>query len=673
MKRKSWTVTPIFLVLVVAILGMAIFSFRWNIYIFIAEMFVALISIVIAIIGITGFQGYVGKVVKRAAKGLDKENLSYMESFPIPIVITGEKEDVVWFNTKFKNLICNGRDATGDFIKQYIPNTTVQRIVESGSADVIYADRRYTVLGCDISGTTLLYFIDDTYYKETAQEYVKSRPVVATIVFDNYAEFESEVNDEENAYVQLSVDNTLQKWAVKYSGLYKKLKGGRYLVLLEERALETLVEEKFTILQEIKNIKQAESVKREPTISIGIGRSGSSFKECDLWSRSALEMALGRGGDQVAIKTKENFQFFGGVLGSVAKVDKVRTRVIAASLTEHIKTSDHVLIMGHKNSDLDCVGSAIGLWSSITKDLEKPAHVVVCKKQSLAKSLIDATIDGGNGNMFMEPNEALSSFTDRTLLIVVDTHIPTILEEPKLYEKCKRVVVIDHHRMMVNHISNSLVFFHEPYASSTAEMATELIQYMGDKGLTRLEADALLAGITLDTKNFVLKTGVRTFEAAAYLRKKGADTVKVKKMFSNSLDTYKAKYELVSQSEIIHNCAIACAKEDSKDIRLSAAQAADELLSIHSVQASFVMYKYDGAVNISARSLGAVNVQIIMEALGGGGHQTMAGAQIKDVTIEQMRGTLVDVIKNLVNEAQGGYNDISKKAGLLQEPVNEGK
>jgi len=445
--------------------------------------------------------------------------------------------------------------------------------------------------------------------------------------------------------MQVSVENAIQKWALKSRGLFKKISGEKYLILFEERALSELITGKFSILQEIKVLKPLQGM-LEPTISIGIGRGGASFKECDAWSRSALEMALGRGGDQVALKTGDSYQFFGGVSGGIEKADKVRTRVIASSLGEHIKASDQILIMGHKNSDLDCLGAAIGLYSSITKDLKKPAHVVLRRRQTLAGTLVEGMEKDGGGNMFMEPEEALLACTDKTLLIVVDTHSPGFLEEPKLYKSCKRIVVIDHHRMMVNHISGALVFFHEPHASSTAEMTTELIQYMGDKGLTRLEAEALLAGITLDTKNFVLKTGVRTFEAAAYLRKKGANTVEVKRMFSNSLDRYKTKYQIVSQAEIFQNYAIACVDEEyiDENIRILAAQAADELLSIHNVQASVVLYKADGAVNISARSLGDINVQVIMEALDGGGHQTMAATQMQDVSLAQARESLLKVI-----------------------------
>lgn len=649
MKRKIWTVTPWFLVFTVSILGMALYSIRWNIYIFFIEMAVALFSIFIVLLGLKRSQSYLSRVVKNAVNRLDGKDREYLNEFPIPVLVAGSDGDVVWFNDQFKVQLCNGRDATGDFLKQYIPNTTLEYVLSSDGADVIYGDRRYTVIGSKLEDSFIFYFIDDTYYKETAEEYVMSRPVVATVVFDNYAEFERDMDDEQNAFITVTVENVIQKWAAKYNALLKKLSSGRFIVILEEREVEKLIEDKFSILQEVRDIK-IEGAGRAPTISIGLGRGGDSFKKCDLWSRDALEMALGRGGDQVAIKTDDAYQFFGGVSSAVETVDKVRTRVIAGTLTEHIKASGHILIMGHKNSDLDCVGSAVGLWSSITKSLKKPCHVVVRREQSLALPLIESMEKAGCGNMFMEPEEALSALNNNTLLIIVDTHSPSFIEEPAIYEQCNNVVVIDHHRMMVNHISNSLVFFHEPYASSASEMTTELIQYMGDSDLTRLEAEALLSGITLDTKNFVLRTGVRTFEAAAYLRKKGANTVEVKRLFSNSLNTYKSKYQLVSQAEIFHNCAIACAESVINDIRVTAAQAADELLSISNVQASFVIFKVDDIINISARSLGDINVQVMMEKLGGGGHQTMAGAQLPDATVEQAREQLVKIIEDSVGD-----------------------
>ena len=358
-------------------------------------------------------------------------------------------------------------------------------------------------------------------------------------------------------------------------------------------------------------------------------------------------MALGRGGDQAAIKKNDSYKFFGGVSKGVEKRDKVKTRVIAATLTNHIDNSSNVIIMGHRFSDLDSVGSCIGMWSAVVKGLNKNAYILINRQQTLAKSLVASFEKAGFDSIFKTEDEALDLLDEHSLLIIVDTHNPNFVESKEVYERCDRVVVIDHHRMMVNHIDKALVFFHEPYASSASEMTAELVQYLGHNSLSRLESEALLSGIMLDTKNFVLRTGVRTFEAAAYLKSNGADTVEVKRLFSNSIDTYKVKYKLVSEAEIFNYCAIASADEDIPDIRIASAQAADELLGIENVKASFVIYKTGKTVNISARSLGDMNVQVIMEQLGGGGHQMMAACQLENTGIAEARERLVEIISGL--------------------------
>ncbi|MGN0551543.1 MAG: DHH family phosphoesterase [Acutalibacteraceae bacterium] len=643
--KKAWTLSPFFILYTVAMFAMAFFSVRWNIYVFIIQLVMAIVTTVIVAIGCINFGKYIRRIVKSAGEGVNGVNHSYLESFSIPIVVAGKHGDVVWYNSRFQSTLCSGREAAGDFISQYIQGTTIDEIIKKEGADVVYGDRKYTVLASLADQCVILYYIDNTYYKDTAKKYIDTRPAVAVVVFDNKEEFERDDNDEQTAHVMVTIENLLQKWAAKYDALLKRISDGRYLVILEEKNLEKLIEDKFSVLQNVKDLNFNND--KEATISIGIGRGGESFKECELWARKALEMALGRGGDQVALKTADSYRFFGGASKGYEKTDKVRTRVIASTLSEQIKAANHIILMGHKNSDLDCVGAAIGLWSAATKALNKPAHVVVRQNQTLATPLIESFISAGFSNIFMEPEEALEIINDKTLLIIVDTHSPAFLESEEIYKKCRHIVVIDHHRMMVNHISNSIVFFHETFASSTAEMATELVQYMGDDFLTKLEANALLAGITLDTKNFVLKTGVRTFEAAAYLKQRGADTVEVKRLFSNSIESYKAKYSLVSSAEIYNLCAITSTEDTQENIRLAAAQAADELLSLQDVKASFVMFTADNCINISARSLGDVNVQLIMEQLGGGGHQTMAGAQVENKTMAEVREKLIKIISGL--------------------------
>ena len=437
-------------------------------------------------------------------------------------------------------------------------------------------------------------------------------------------------------------------------GFIKKLSGGnRYLLVSDEHHIAWAAEKRFEILDVIRKIKAPGN--RSATVSIGIGRGARSLTESEQWARQALDMALGRGGDQVAVKTvNDDYDFYGGLSKGVEKRDKVRTRVIAASISDHMKASDKVLIMGHQNTDLDAVGAAVGVWSAASKGLQKKAYIVLNRHTTMAMPIVEA-IENANTDIeeeiFISEAEALGIITPKTLVVVVDTHSQDFVESRELLDTAQRVVVIDHHRMMVKHITNAVVFYHEPYASSTSEMVTELVRYIGNPALSKEEADGLLAGIMLDTKNFVLKSGVRTFEAAAYLRRRGADTVVVKKMFSSNIDTYKEKYSLISASEIYKGCAIACTDENSPNIRVAAAQAADDLLAIQGANASFVLFQTGNTVNISARSLGDINVQIIIEAMGGGGHLTMAGVQKADATIEQVKRELKKVIDDILPHA----------------------
>ena len=357
-------------------------------------------------------------------------------------------------------------------------------------------------------------------------------------------------------------------------------------------------------------------------------------------------MAQGRGGDQAAIKTVTGFEFYGGVSKGVERSNKVKARIIANQLIQLVEGSDRVYIMGHKFSDLDSVGSSVGLACAI-RNLGKKADVVVDRLASLSTQLIERLKLPDDPNpLFMAPSAAVESVTDNSLLIITDTHNPLMLESRELHSKAKQVVIIDHHRKTVNFIDNSLIFYHEPYASSASEMVTEILGYFGKAGkITALQAEALLAGIMLDTKNFTIKTGVRTFEAAAFLRKLGADTVNVKGLFANSIESYRQKAALVSNAEIYKRCAIASTTMFSPDMRLVAPQAADELLGIENVDASFVYYRSSGdEIYVSARSLGALNVQLVMEYLGGGGHQTMAGAQLKGVSVEDAGIKVKDAI-----------------------------
>lgn len=413
------------------------------------------------------------------------------------------------------------------------------------------------------------------------------------------------------------------------------------MIIFRDADVEKMIAQKFPVL---KNVRSISANRHIATISVGLCRGCKLVKDSEMNARKALEMALGRGGDQVAVIRDGNYEFFGGTAAAAEKVSKVRMRVIANAISRAVNDSDKVYIMGHRFSDLDCVGAAIGMQCIMENSFKRYCKIVINREASMARQLIEYTEERHTGDIFVTAEEAIRGVTAKTLLIIVDTHLKNSLESPELYEKCKRVVVIDHHRRAVNYINNALVFCHEPSASSASEMCCEIISYLDDKPLGYIQADAMLSGIMLDTKNFVLKTGVRTFEAAAYLRRKGANTLTVKEMFSGSIETYREKVDIVCRSHIYKGCAISTSDRKSGDVRLAAAQAADEMLTLSGVAASFVIFPDGERINISARSYGRINVQVIMEQLGGGGHQTMAATQLSGIKMSEALNKLVAAI-----------------------------
>ena len=592
------------------------------------------------------------RALRGAKRVLTGEESYALQEFGLAVAVVGRAGDIVWANQAFADTLGRGRDFVGENVLRYIYPKTFRQVMGEKGAAVSHGGREYTVYGARAKEGYLLYFVDDTYFKAIHKEYREKKPVVGLVVFDNREELLRDNMGGEGSRISGEVDAVLYRWASEeMGGFLRRLSDNRYLFLTDESHVEEAKQRRFRVLDDVRAVKSGKN-NMSATISVGLGRGSRDIAESERWARQALDMALGRGGDQVAVMQKgDTYEFFGGLSKGVEKRDKVRTRVIAATLTDHVKDSDRVFIMGHKNSDLDSVGAAVGMWAAIRKGLEKPAAVVINRNQTLARPLVDTVARAyPEEDVFIGAQEALQAVTDRSLLIVVDTHSVNFVEYHELLERVPRVVVIDHHRMMVSHIKNALIFYHEPYASSASEMVTELVQYIKASAIDAADAEALLAGIVLDTKNFVLKTGVRTFEASAFLRRQGADTVAVKKLFSDTLDTYKQKAQLVSGAEIYKGCAIAASTWEVEDLRIVAAQAADELLSILGVRASFVIYRSGSDVNISGRSLGDVNVQLILEGFGGGGHFTMAGAQVKNATVSEVRRALMRALDTKLAE-----------------------
>ncbi len=571
----------------------------------------------------------------------------YMSSLPAPVAVIDDKNRLLWYNQMFQEKISLGQDAYGNDFGAYVNiNTSALKSAEyetctiSGSVYRLIADKY-------IKGDNTLfviYFSDETELNNTKKTLEASHPNVIIITIDNYDEIIQNAKESEKARATLETEQLIESFMSTTNGFIKRTSTNTFFAVLESRHLDAIISEKFKILDSARKIKI--DGKYPLTFSIGVGRGADSLAESERIARQCLDMALGRGGDQAVVKTANGFRFFGGVSKGVEKRSRAKTRIIANALQDLVVNSDKVYIMGHRFGDLDSVGAACSPAGAIGL-LGKEVYIAVDRTRNLAANLIDFVEEKTSEELFITPEEAEMSIGADDLLIIVDTHNKDYIESPALYDRSKSVVVIDHHRKTVNFIDDAVIFYHEPYASSASEMVTEIIQYFrydSDEKIQSCHAEALLAGIMLDTKNFVMRTGVRTFEAAAYLKKMGADTVAVKLLFSNSIDSYKRKTQIVASAKIHRNCAVTSTDIRSDDIRIVAPQAADELLSITDVEASFVIYKTGGTVNISARSLGAINVQVIMEKLGGGGHQTMAAAQPENVSIEEAYKMLIKAI-----------------------------
>ena len=651
MKRKHWILTPWFIIFAIVMLLMTTISANFDMTVFYVELGITVLAIAAVIALSLRFSAYIRGIVRSTADRINGIDHEYLERYKYPVAVVGMEGDIVWCNARFRKAI-GGRSPEGNHINNYISGYDIVDIIDSEGVDVAVDGREFTVYCLNADGSTVCHFIENTYYKSTVREYHASIPCVALITFDNAEDFVSS-SEEYYSTVAISVEANLQRWANEYKAMYKKITNNRYMIIFRDADIDHMVNQRFPILRDIRSIGTARHI---ATISVGLCRGSKTVRESELNARKALEMALGRGGDQVAIIRDNTYEFFGGTAAAAEKVSKVRMRVIANAISRAVADADKVYVMGHRFSDLDCVGAAIGMQCIMDKTFKKYSKVVINRETSMAQQLIEYTDERLESDIYTTPEEALRGITPKSLLIIVDTHLATSLESRELYERAKKIVVIDHHRKAVNYINNALVFCHEPSASSACEMCCEIISYLDDKPLGYIQADALLSGIMLDTKNFVLKTGVRTFEAAAYLRRKGANTLTVKELFSGSIDTYREKVDIVVRSEVHRGCAISTSDKITDDIRLASAQAADEMLTLKGIVASFVIFGDHKKINISARSYGRINVQLIMEKLGGGGHQTMAATQIYNSSIEESRRLLLEAIDAVLDEAEEEEN-----------------
>ncbi|MBQ4577759.1 MAG: DHH family phosphoesterase [Clostridia bacterium] len=584
----------------------------------------------------------------------DSLGTAFRSGSPFPAaVIKMSDSEIVWANDAFYKISGLKDTFFHQKMDDVIPRFSTRWLTEGRSEcpqDVEIQGRRYRVYGGLIRSEdehaslllATLYLADMTEMFNIRDEFNRTRPIVSMILVDNYDELTNNLPDSAISSLDAQINDRIGQWCRNLNGLLRKYERNRYLLVFEAKDLPRLQEAKFTILDEIRTITNPSGV--AATLSIGIGKDGSSFQENFQFAGLSIEMALSRGGDQVVIKDRYNFTFFGGRTKETERRTKVKARVIANSLAELINQSGLVLVMGHRMADLDALGAAMGLVT-ICRKLGKTVRIVLDKENNAARSLLEnLALYPEYEGLFISDEDALLAADNRSLLVVVDTNRPDQVESRALLESITRVAVIDHHRRAADYIEQPVLNLHEPFASSASELVSEILQYAVEpKDIHPMEAQALLSGIVLDTKNFSIRTGSRTFEAAAFLRRAGADTVDVKKLFQNDLDATVSRYQIVQAARLYRN-ELAISALDYTVSRPMAAQAADELLNIKGITASFVLFPDGERIMISARSIGEANVQIILEALGGGGNAAIAGAQIPN---KDMRTVLQELVASI--------------------------
>ena len=597
---------------------------------------------------------------------VDSTVKSSLVNSPFPLILMETSGNIIWKSSKFVTEFAN-TDIVGvvkglakeikldilesKFNKEEIKNQSIEREITIGK-------KTYKVLGEYVKSKKkkqneymmTLYFLDNTEKLNLEQELKDKENCIGIITIDNYEEMVQMLPDEKKSLILAEIEKNIYDWTANIGGLLVKTDRKTYMYFFNQKELENLKENKFDILDKVKEIDTDETVSL--TLSIAVSNEGETNSDKYKSAQTAMDIVLGRGGDQAVIRENEKYTFFGGRTLEVEKRTKVKARTVARALEQIILESKDVMIMGHINADIDCMGSSLGIYR-LAKDLGKEAYIVNNTTGETISSFIEALKEEKEYNdVLLNKSEALNKISEETLLVVVDTHKKSYVEVTELLEKTNKIVIIDHHRRSPDFIENAILSFHEVYASSAAELVTEILQYVETKvSLTTIETEGLYAGIMMDTKNFTFKTGVRTFEAAAYLRKKGVDILRVKKWFQSNLENYNLIAEIVRNAEIVkESIAISIYEKEDKNANLICAKAADELLTISDITASFVLGKQGDKICVSGRSIGDINVQLILEKLGGGGHITVAGAQIEGMTIEEAKQELIAQINEYFSE-----------------------
>lgn len=591
---------------------------------------------------------------------IDRLAKNTMVNSPFPLVIAETNGNMIWKSNKFTQEFANIdiNNILGDLLKQIkleIENNE-ESTEQSIHKELEIGNKIYEILGRYTKSKEeyicTIYFIDETKCVELEKEYHNSQICVGLIMIDNFEEVNQRISDEDKPLLTAQIEKTIYDWASEFQGLVVKAERDTFVCIFEQRYLAELEEKKFNILDTIKELELSDKI--QITLSISVSTEGQSNYEKYKSAQAGLDIALGRGGDQTVVRENGKYQFFGGRTQELEKRTKVKARIVSHALQELMQEAKNVMIMGHTNGDIDSMGASMGLYR-LAKSLNVEAYIVNNSTGISLENFMEAAKEEKEyQEVIINKAEALSKISAETLLIIVDTHKRSYVEVPELLEETGKIAIIDHHRKSPDFIEEAILTFHEVYASSACELVTEILEYAPKEiELTTIEAEALYAGIMMDTKNFTFKTGVRTFEAAAYLRKCGIDIIRVKKWFQSDLKTYTKISKIIDNAEIINDTiGISIYDENDKDANVICAKAADELLTISDITASFVIGKLGDKVCISGRSIGDINVQIILEKLGGGGHITLAGAQVEGLSIGEVKNLLIEKINEYFEEQQ---------------------
>ena len=594
--------------------------------------------------------------IKSLTFSLDKVAKIALVNSPFPLVIAETNGNLIFRNTKFNQEFAN--IDINNYLTKILEDVKLE-IKNNDKKEKIYDEIQIDKKTYKLYGDYMplkdeyiitIYFIDDTKLVELESLFEDKDIYIGLIMIDNYEEVIQRIADDEKPQLMAEIEKKLYDWASDYNGLILKSERDTFVCIFEKKYIREIEEKKFDILDIIKEAQASD--KMQFTLSIAISNDGTSNLEKYKTAQAALDIVLGRGGDQAVVHEGDKYTFFGGRTQELEKRTKVKARIIAHALEGLITESSKVMIMGHNNSDMDCIGASMGLYR-LVKTLNKDAYIVVNPQgENLSTFLQELATDEQYDGIIVDSQTAISNIDDDTLLVIVDTNKKNYVESPELLAKAKKIVVVDHHRRSPDYIESATLTFHEVYASSASELVTELIEYAESAPeLNNLEAEALYAGIMMDTKTFTFKTGVRTFEAAAYLRKCGVDIIKVKKWFQSDLDTYNKISNIIGKAELVYDSiAISVYDEEDKESNIVCAKAADELLTISNITASFVLGKMDDKICISGRSIGDINVQVILEKLGGGGHITLAGAQVEGMDMDEVKQELINRINEYFSE-----------------------